>query len=140
MLLTPGVASWAGIGCFKRAYTIFRERGYRTRLLAAAYRNELHWTELVGGDVVLTIPHKWQVLFNESGIPVRSRIDEPAPAEALEELVAKLPDFRRAFEPDGLPVAEFDSYGATVRTLRAFISSYHDLVAVVRDFMLPSPD
>jgi transaldolase len=140
VLLTPGVASWAGIGCFKRAYTIFRERGYRTRLLAAAYRNELHWTELVGGDVVLTIPHKWQVLFNESGTPVRSRIDEPAPAEALEELVAKLPDFRRAFEPDGLPVAEFDSYGATVRTLRAFISSYHDLVAVVRDFMLPSPD
>ena len=54
--------------------------------------------------------------------------------------MAKLPDFRRAYEPDGLSVEEFDGYGATVRTLRSFISSYHDLVAVVRDFMLPSPD
>jgi transaldolase len=140
VLLTPGVASWAGIACFKRAYGLFGERGYRTRLLAAAYRNELHWTELVGGDVVLTIPHKWQVLFNESGIRVRARIDEPVPAAALEELAAKLPDFGRAYDPDGLSAAEFDSYGATVRTLRTFISSYHDLVAVIRDFMLPSPD
>jgi transaldolase len=140
VLLTPGVAAWAGLACFKRAYAIFGERGYRTRLLAAAYRNELHWTELIGGDVVLTIPHRWQVLFNESGTPVRSRIDHPVPAAALEELLAKLPDFRRAYEPDGLAVEEFDGYGATVRTLRTFISSYHDLVAVVRDFMLPSPD
>jgi transaldolase len=140
VLPTPGAAAWAGIACFKRAYPIFLERGYRTRLLAAAYRHELHWTELVGGDVVLTIPHKWQVLFNESGLPVRERIDEPVPAEAVEELLAKQPDFRRALEPDGLTVDEFDSYGATVRTLRTFISSYHDLVAVVRDFMLPNPD
>ena len=80
------------------------------------------------------------MLFNESGLPVRERIDEPVPAEAVEELAAKLPDFRRAFEPDGLSAEEFDGYGATVRTLRTFISSYHDLVGVVRDFMLPDPD
>jgi hypothetical protein len=27
-----------------------------------------------------------------------------------------------------------------VRTLRSFIGSYQDLVALMRDFMLPSPD
>ena len=42
--LTPGAASWAGIACFKRAYPIFRERGYRTTLLAAAYRHSRHWS------------------------------------------------------------------------------------------------
>ena len=41
---------------------------------------------------------------------------------------------------DGLTVDEFDSFGATVRTLRQFIGSYQDLVAVIRDFMLPNPD
>jgi transaldolase len=138
--LTPGSASWAGIACFKRAYPIFRERGYRTRLLGAAYRHSLHWSELIGGDVVLTIPAKWQRLFNASDIEVRHRIDEPVPSEVLDELYRKLPDFRRAFEPDGLTVDEFDSFGATVRTLRSFIASYHDLVARVRDFMLPNPD
>ena len=33
-----------------------------------------------------------------------------------------------------------DGYGATVRTLRQFIGSYHDLVGAVRDIVLPNPD
>ena len=37
-------------------------------------------------------------------------------------------------------VAEFDTYGACVRTLRGFVQSYHDLQGVIRDFMLPDPD
>jgi transaldolase len=65
--VTPGALDRAGIAAFKRSYAIFRERGYRSRLLAAAYRHHLHWTELVGGDVSLTIPHAWQVRFNQSG-------------------------------------------------------------------------
>ena len=56
------------------------------------------------------------------------------------ELYERFPDFRRAYDPDGMSVDEFDSFGATVRTLRSFIASYQDLVATVRDFMLPDPD
>jgi len=49
-------------------------------------------------------------------------------------------DFRRAYDEGGLTIEEFDTFGPTVRTLRGFISSYHDLVALMRDFMLPNPD
>jgi len=140
VLLTPGVVNWAGIACVKRAYALYRERGYRTRVLAAAYRNHRHWSELIGGDIVLTIPSKWQRLFNASQIEVRPRFDDPVPAEAIEELERLVPDFRRAYEPDGLSVPEFDGFGATARTLRQFIASYQDLVATVRDITLPSPD
>jgi|SRR5579862_1288039 len=140
LLLTPGVTSWAGITCFKRAYEIFVERSYRTRLLAAAYRHRLHWTELIGGDVVLTIPSKWQRLFNASSFAVQPRIDEPVPPEIVEELYRQVPDFRRAYEVEGLEIEEFDSFGATVRTLRTFIDSYHGLAETIRDFMLPNPD
>jgi transaldolase len=52
----------------------------------------------------------------------------------------KIPDFRRAYDAAGMPVEEFDEYGATVRTLRGFIASAHDLMGEVRDFMLPNPD
>ncbi len=137
--VTPGHLDWAGIACLKRAYGLFKERGYRARLLAAAYRHHLHWSELIGGDIVLTIPYEWQRLFNASDIEVKERMGNPVPPEALATLL-KIADFRRAYEPDGMSVDEFDAYGATVRTLRTFISSYHDLVAVVRDFMLPDPD
>src|SRR4051794_39850527 len=138
-LLTPGSVNWAGIACVKRAYPIYKERGYRTRLLAAAYRNHLHWSALIGGDIVLTIPAKWQRLFNASDVPVKARFDEPVPERALEEL-AKVPDFLRAYEPDGMTIDEFDDYGATRRTLRGFIGSLDALVATIRDFMLPDPD
>jgi transaldolase len=140
VLLTPGAVNWAGIACVKRAYSLYRERGYRTRLLAAAYRNHLHWSQLIGGDIVLTIPYKWQLLFNASDIEVVPRFDDSVPTEILAELESKLPDFRRAYEPDGLSLEEFDTFGATRRTLRGFIASYQDLVAVVRDAMIPDPD
>jgi transaldolase len=138
--LDPDAANWAGIAMFKRAYDIFRERGYRTRLLAAAYRHRLHWTELVGGDIVMTMPWSWQVRFNESGIEPVARIDVPVDRRIVDDLLARVPDFRRAYEPGGLTADEFGTFGATVRTLRSFVEGYHGLQAAIRDILLPNPD
>ncbi len=138
--LHPDAANWAGIAAFKRAYAIFRERGYRSRLLAAAYRHRLHWTEIVGGDVSMTMPHAWQVRFNASGIVPEPRMDVPVDPRLVDDLLERIPDFRRAYEPDGMTPAEFEGYGAAARTLRAFIASYHDLQAAIRDLVLPNPD
>ncbi len=131
---------WAGVACFKKTYNIFRSRGYRARLLSAACRSFYHWTEFVGGDVSLTIPHEWQVKFNESGLKPIPRMDEPVKTEILDALRSTIPDFRRAYDQDGMLVDEFDTFGATVRTLRSFITAWHDLVALIRDVMLPNPD
>ncbi len=136
----PGYLDWAGVAVMKKAYGIYQERGYRTRLLAAAYRHHLHWSEFIGGDIVLTIPYEWQLLFNKSDIEVKERMQNPVPAEIVDTLYAHFEEFRKAYDEDGLSVAEFDNYGATVRTLRGFITSYHDLQAFIRDFMLPNPD
>ncbi|NMC80903.1 MAG: transaldolase, partial [Chloroflexi bacterium] len=114
--------------------------GYRARLLAAAYRHHLHWSQLIGGDIIMTIPYEWQRLFNASDIEVRERMDEPVRQEIIDELYQRIPDFSRAYDADGMTVDEFDMYGATVRTLRSFCSSFFDLVATIRDFMLPNPD
>jgi transaldolase len=138
--LDPDAANWAGIAVFKRTYAIFRERGYRPRLLAAAYRHRLHWTELVGGDLAMTMPHAWQVRFNNSGIAPEPRIDVPVDPAIVAELLERVPDFRRAYEPDGMTPDEFESFGASARTLRSFIKSYHDLMGAVRDLVLPDPD
>lgn len=140
IVVAPGHADWAGIACIKKAYGVFKELGYRARLLAAAYRHHLHWSELIGGDIVLTIPYEWQKLFNASDVKVKERFHNPAPPEIVDTLYEKFTDFRRAYDVGGLSIDEFDSFGPTVRTLRTFISSYHDLVAVVRDFLLPNPD
>lgn len=140
IIVNPGHLHWAGVAAIKRAYSIFQERGYRARLLAAAYRHHLHWSELIGGDVILTIPYEWQRRFNASDIEVKERFHRQVDEGIIDSLYTHFPDFRRAYDPDGLAVDEFDTYGATVRTLRGFIASTHDLVALIRDFMLPNPD
>ncbi len=136
----PAAPNWAGLAVFKKAAAIYGQRGYRTRLLAAAYRHHLHWSELIGGDVTLTMPYQWQRRFNASSVEVRPRFTDPVPAAFVAELRARIPDFNRAYEPDGLTDAEFDTYGATVRTLRSFIASYWDLVRAIDDILLPDPD
>jgi transaldolase len=138
--IVPGHLDWAGIAAIKKAYGIFRQRGYQTRLLAAAYRHHMHWSELIGGDVIMTIPYDWQVQFNRSSVDVKERMQNSVNAETVAELYSKFADFRRAYEENGMAVEEFDGYGATVRTLRTFIGAYYELLSFVRDFMLPDPD
>ena len=140
ILVTPGRTEWAGVAVFKRAYGLYRERGYRTRLLGGAFRNHLPFSQLLGGDIVLTIPPAWQRLLDASNLEPIPRIDEPVDGAILSELLERVPAFRPAYEPDGLATAELETYGAAVRTLRQFITAYHDLQAQVRDFMLPDPD
>jgi transaldolase len=133
----PGYLEWAGVAVFKKAYRLYRERGYRLRLLSAAFRNHMHWSEFIGGDVVISPPYAWQVRYNGSDIPVVPRIDKPVESKIVDELVKKFVDFRRAFNEDGLKPETFDSFGPTRRTLRQFIAGCGDLGAIVRDFMLP---
>ncbi|MGH2417663.1 MAG: transaldolase family protein [Candidatus Limnocylindria bacterium] len=139
LVLDPATLAWSGVAVFKRAYGEWRARGFRARLLGAAIRHHLHWSELIGGDVIITMPSAWQKRFNASSIEVRPRIDDPIPAEHLDAL-RRLPDFTRAWEADGLAPADFDAWAPTVRTLRAFIASYHELLHLVSDALLPNPD
>jgi transaldolase len=138
--LDPGSLEWAGVAVFKKAYELFQERKYRIRLLSAAFRNHMHWSEFIGGDVVISPPYKWQVRFNSSDVPVVPRIDKPVDHEIIEVLLKKFVDFGRAFNDGGLAISEFDSYGPTMRTLRQFLEAGQELAVRVRDIMLPNPD
>ena len=136
----PGYLEWAGVAVFKKTYEIFRRRGYRLRLLSAAFRNHMHWSELIGADAVISPPYAWQQRFNASDIEVRPRIDEPVEPRVVQGLLGHFADFRRAYTEDGMGLDDFDGFGSTVRTLRQFIGAVGGLDALVRDVMLPKPD
>ncbi len=136
----PSSLPWSGVAVFKRTVAEFRDRGLRARPLGAAIRHHLHWSELIGGDVVITMPAVWQRRFNASSVEVRPRMDDPVDPAILDELQRHFPDFVRAYEPDGLAPAEFDSFGPSARTLRAFVGSYHELLHQVADALVPNPD
>ena len=139
--IDPGLMEWAGVAVFKNAYKIYQERGYRTRLLSAAFRNHMHWSELLGGDVVISPPYPWQVRINKAGLkPNLNSINEPVAPRILDPLLENLPEFRKMYDADGLKVEEFTNLGATLRTLRGFLQSVNDLEAFVRDVVVPNPD
>jgi len=132
----PDILDWAGVAVMKKAYSIYRERGYRLRLLSAAFRNHRHWSEFIGGDVVISPPCQWQKRYNASDVTVENRMDKPVDPAIIAELEKKYVDFRRAYDENGLKVEEFDGFGATVRTLKQFCQATTDLILIIRDIMI----
>lgn len=135
----PGYLEWAGVAVFKKAYAEFQARGLRARLLSAAYRNVMHWSEFVGGNVVVSPPFAWQTRFQASGIDPVDRMHVPVDPRIVETLYSQLPEFRKAYDVDGLSPSEFADYGATRTTLRQFLGADEELDRIVRDVLIPAP-
>jgi transaldolase len=134
--IDPGHLHRAGIAVAKKAHRIFQARGHRARLLIAAYRHQLHWTELVGKGIILTMPYAWWKQFEASGIRVEETLSRPVDLAVVDELYGKFEDFRKAYDEGGLSPAEFAGFGPSVHTLQQFLSGYQDLICLVRGRML----
>ena len=77
--VTVDPGSWNGPAsrCSSVPTSSSASAGFRPRLLSAAFRNHMHWSELIGGDVVISPPFEWQIRLNASDIDPLPRIDEP---------------------------------------------------------------
>jgi transaldolase len=110
----------SGIAVTKRAYSIYKERGYDAVLLVAALRGSYHLTELAGADLIMSIHPTPQSFFcGDQDHPREARIGVPVAHDVIERL-RTLPEFVRAYEPDGMTPNEFVTYGVTQRTLCQF--------------------
>ncbi len=109
----------AGLAVTKRAYAIYKDRGYDAVLLVAALRGYYHLTELAGADLVMSIHPAWQGPFVSQDYPHEERIQNPVAADVLDRL-RRMPEFVRAYEPDGMAPSEFVGFGPTQRTLSQF--------------------
>lgn len=134
--IDPEILKWAGVAVFKKAYQEFKKRGFAAQLLAAAYRHELHWSELIGDNVLMTMPYAWWTKFNQSKTSIKKSIEEPVNPKILDTLLEKFPDFKRAYDVGSLKSDDFESFGPTIHTLDQFLAGYQDLVALVRKQML----
>ena len=122
IIANPEVFDWAGVAVMKKAYQIYNARGYRLRLLSAAFRNHRHWSEFIGGNIVISPPYTWQKRYNASDVTVENRMEKPVDPAIIEELEKKFVDFRRAYHENGMIPEEFDGFGATVQDLKTIYS------------------
>ncbi len=91
----------AGLAVTKRAYSLYRQRGYEAVLIIAALRGTHHMTELAGAEVIMSIFPTIQEMLLTPDLPQQERIDAEVPADVIERL-SQIPDFVRAYEPDGM--------------------------------------
>lgn len=132
--LSPDVLWQAGCIVARKQYKIFKERGYPGTMLGGGARGLHHFTEMVGADMHITI--NWIGTVDrliESDPPVVYRIDTPAPQYVVDELLAKIPDFRRAYLEDGLTIEEFKDFGPVVLFRNSFIKGWNYLLKTIKE-------
>lgn len=109
----------AGLAVSKRAYSIYKQRGYEATLIVAALRGTYHMTELAGAEIIMSIAPPYQEMLLSEELPCEERIDSPIPRDVIERL-STLPEFVRAYEPDAMMPKDFVAYGVTQKTLAQF--------------------
>ncbi|HBP39007.1 MAG TPA: hypothetical protein DD640_09775 [Clostridiales bacterium] len=108
-----------GLAVAKRTYAIFQEKGYRSVIMPAGLRGPYHLTEMAGGKVTFSITTRVQDMILAADPPRDIRIDKPIEPAVIRRLM-KIPEFVRAYEPDGLQPADFITYGVIQKLLSQF--------------------
>jgi transaldolase len=109
----------AGLAVSKRAYSIYKQRGYEAKLIVAALRGTYHMTELAGAEIIMSIAPPYQEMLLSEELVCEERINNQIPGDVIERLSA-LPEFVRAYEPEGMTPKDFIGYGVTQKTLAQF--------------------
>jgi transaldolase len=129
--IDPAVLAQAGCAVARKQYRMLKERAYETTMLGGGARGTYHFTEMVGGDVHVTI--NWstaQELIDADG-PAVSRIDVETPASVIDELCDKFDDFRKAYYEDELSVEEYAGYGPVQLFRNAFLKGWYLLLVEI---------
>lgn len=131
----PDALNWGGVAIVKKINALFQQRKYHTRLLIAYYRNQLHWSEFIGGDIALTIPVKWQKCFEKSDVDLKDYMHISVDDWKLKQL-QKMPMFLKLYNEASIKETEFCELYPVVRTFRYFTTEYQKAVLKIRDMIL----
>jgi transaldolase len=109
----------SGLAVAKRTYAIFQEKGYRSVIMPAGLRGPYHLTEMAGARVTFSITTRVQDMILAADPPRETRIGKPIEPAAIRRLM-QIPEFVRAYEPNGLQPADFITFGVIQKLLSQF--------------------
>jgi len=116
-----------GLAVAKKCYEIIKKRGYKAGWISGGARGLHHFTEMVGGDCVITINWKGTAdkLIDENP-PVVSRFFNPVDQDIIDELTEKIPTFKKAFCINGITPDEYEDYSPVVLFRRSFEDAWEN--------------
>ncbi len=142
--VSPEALYIAGCAVAKKQYRLMQELNLPGVLLGGGARGPRHFTELVGGNLHITLNWAGTALELEQNPPaLEARIELPVPQALIDELKAKLPTFARAYDEKGLKPEEFHNFPPVVRFRNQFLKGWEELLATIRErralLTAPSP-
>ncbi|HWQ74196.1 MAG TPA: transaldolase family protein [Syntrophomonas sp.] len=132
--IRPDVLWQAGITVARKIHEIVGERNYPVGFISGGARSLHHFTEMVGANASVTI--NWvgtaQELIKQDPV-VLQRFLQPTPYSVLDELNEKLPDFRKAYELNGITVDEYDDFGPVKLFRSMFESAWENSLKLIAE-------
>lgn len=112
----------AGLAVAKRSYEIAEREGYEAVIMPAGLRGVNHLTELAGAKMTFSLHPRVQKMILEADPKREKRIGCPVEKRVIDRLM-RLPEFVRAYEPEGLAPGEFFTFGVAQKTLSQFVET-----------------
>lgn len=128
--ISPDTLWHAGIAIAKKTYSIIRERRYPVQMLGGGARGPHHFTEMVGASASVTI--NWagsaDKIIADDPVVVQ-RFHMPTPPSVIDELLEKLPDFRRGYFAGAILPEEYETFGPVALFRNMFEKSWKEALA-----------
>jgi transaldolase len=132
--ISPDVLWQGGMAVARKLYRIKEERGYPGIIIAGGARGLQHFTEMVGGHICCTI--NWEGTADkllEQNPPVVYRLFNPVEQKVIDELVERIPDFKRGWDENGLEIEEFEGFGPVQLFRSSFMKSWTRVLSLIKE-------
>lgn len=124
----------AGMAATRKMYKIIQDRHYAPVIIGGGARQLRHFTDMVGGYQVVTINWKGTAdLLIEQNPDVVHKFFNPVPPMVIDELLEKLPDFRKGWDPNGLTVEEYEEFGPVELFRSMFLKSWNSVLQEIKN-------
>ena len=123
----------AGVAAAKKTYWMAKEKNNEVGFIGGGARGLQHFTEMVGGNVNITI--NWVGTADkliEQDPYVVQRFYQPTPYSVIDELENKIPDFRKAYEVDAIKPEEYEEYGPVVLFRKSFEEAWGNALNYIK--------
>lgn len=130
--IDPAVLAQAGWAVAHEQHRIFQERGYPGKMLGGGAQLPRHFSDMVGGQMDVTINWSTAKELLDADGPVEARLLQEPSKKVIDELSEKLPAFRQAYYVGGLKPEEYKPFGPLVLFRDWFVDGYNKLVAEVK--------
>jgi transaldolase len=132
------IIDWAGVAFARRCSQVVADEGWPVRLLSGGARTRRDFADLVGRPDSITINYTTVADLDEANPPVTSSVLEPVPDEILSGLLM-FEEFRRAIEPTGLTLDEFEHFGPVLHFRSNFVAGWTTVREAVHAARTSSP-